>query len=101
MKDLQFVFPQDILRNKSLLVCFCDCLFCLHLVFLCLFVCLIFCERFGVVFCQIFSRTSDDREFSLGEKPDDKLVLALSNETDVELMLKLVSCKFYFFNTFL
>ena len=101
MKDLQFVFPQDILRNKSLLVCFCDCLFCLRLVFLCLFVCLIFCERFAVVFCQILSRASDDREFSPGEKPDDKLVLALSNETDVELMLKLVSCKFYFFNTFL
>ena len=37
VKDLQFVFPQDILRNKSLLVCFCDCLFCLRLVFLCLF----------------------------------------------------------------
>ena len=52
-------------------------------------------------FCQILSRTSDDREFIPGEKPDDKLVLALSNETDVELMLKLVSCKFYFFNTFL
>ena len=98
MKDLQFVFPQDILRNKSLLVCFCDCLF---LVFLCLFVYLIFCERFAVVFCQILSRASDDREFSPREKPDDKLVLALSNETDVELMLKLVSCKFYFFNTFL
>ena len=57
--------------------------------------------RTSFFFCQILSRASDDREFSPGEKPDDKLVLALSNETDVELMLKLVSCKFYFFNTFL